>query len=95
MHLPRSFSPPDPHAPAPEPAYAAALVQLAFFATGDIDAGHALAASALATTSTSRDAVRAIARRLPRRTRAWPGRQVIERVESESKNMIGRLAALA
>ncbi len=95
MHLPRSFSPPDPHAPAPEPAYAAALVQLAFFATGDIDAGHALAASALATTSTSRDAVRAIARRLPRRTRAWPGRQVIERVESESKNTIGRLAALA
>ena len=95
MQLPRSFSPPGPHAPAPEPTYAAALVQLAFFATGDVEAGHALAARALATTSTSRDAVRAIARRLPRKTRAWPTRQVIERVESEAKNTIGRLAALA
>ncbi len=95
MQLPRSFSRSDPHAPVHEPAYASTLVQLAFFATGDVDAGQALAASALATTSTPMDAVRAVARRLPRRTRAWPARPVMERVEAEAKDSLRLLSTLA
>ena len=93
MQLPRFFPRQDELPAAPPPPYAPTIVQLAHFAVGDVETAHRLAAEALATTSSPRDAVRALAELLPRKMGSWPAAKEIPETPESALELFSKVAS--